>query len=490
MNYLFGAQGTAAIFILDLEEIGFPIAHHDIIIASHAAVCNNWMHSKGEGPFLMRISDDSFTAPLLDPTSFNEIVQWYDGLVNKLRPLNVALMPFDSIIPRMGAEGLCPPGMGTVKYADMATALFTFLARVLPSDDADCQWLVGVSQSSTQDGYEIIRSLFGKYVPGFSDTAINEYPLYKTTQSITGFASAVLLFYRIGRKCGHVESSIAMSRKFLSLIEHPLAHSLIPYFQEKVNACTHYAEWDEPAIVTPDLTIASLAERLDEAVRRSARAQEDSYPVDNRVHGRVRALEVQLHAMSRGQVNTTAMELGDAIDDLWSPPGTIVNHVQGFLDSQTTPSVNYLDRNRSRTSNDRSTDRRSDSRISDRRQPSSDRGRSTDTRQRSSSRTPRRTGRPAFLEGVRCDACGTDGHKASTCVLTGRVVTIMKYFKSKPDLCRIIANKWTSRDDMQRTINTVQGYMDENSFTVDHLEAEMDVELDDILGLDDDDACE
>ena len=69
-------------------------------------------------------------------------------------------------------------------------------------------------------------------------------------------------------------------------------------------------------------------------------------------------------------------------------------------------------------------------------------------------------------------------------------MTIMKYFKSKPDLCKIIANKWTSRDDMQRTINTVQGYMDENDFTVDHLEAEMDVELDDILGLDDDDACE
>jgi len=175
---------------------------------------------KGVGPHLSRLADDNFTAPLEDPLSCFGIIAWYDGLVTKLQPHNVALLPFDCILLPGGADGLCPPGVGSIKHAAMSTALFTFLAHVLPPGDRLCEWQLNLGQNSNQNGYVVIYNLFKKSVPGFCITATNAYPNYTDFNSITGFASAVMLFYRIELKSGHQESSVAMSRKFLSMVQH------------------------------------------------------------------------------------------------------------------------------------------------------------------------------------------------------------------------------------------------------------------------------
>ena len=158
------------------------------------------------------------------------------------------------------------------------------------------------------------------------------------------------------------------------------------------------------------------------------------------------------------------------------------------------PSVNALDRTRSRPPSQRSDAPRngrydaSRGRSTDR--PSSLRSRPADTRGRSSDRSTQPRRRPTFLQGVRCDACGTDGHKANTCILTGRVISIMKYCKSNPDLCRQIAKTWTTREAMQRSLNVVQAYLTSKEFSVSQVEAELDVDMEDILGLDDADLVE
>jgi hypothetical protein len=40
-------------------------------------------------------------------------------------------MPFDAISIKLGFEGLYPPGIGTYRYADVATALMDVLPRVM-----------------------------------------------------------------------------------------------------------------------------------------------------------------------------------------------------------------------------------------------------------------------------------------------------------------------------------------------------------------------
>ena len=111
-------DGTSQLLSFDIKNLGFHDSTvHSAIIASHQAVFNNWTHSKGEGPFLMKLSETSLTAPLLDPLCKYGLIQWYDTLVTKLRPLNIALLPFDAIMVQQGPKGLCPPGMGTTIYS-------------------------------------------------------------------------------------------------------------------------------------------------------------------------------------------------------------------------------------------------------------------------------------------------------------------------------------------------------------------------------------
>jgi hypothetical protein len=42
-----------------------------------------------------------------------DVVCWYGDLATTLLPLNISLLPFDSIEIGMGDTGLFPPGVGT-----------------------------------------------------------------------------------------------------------------------------------------------------------------------------------------------------------------------------------------------------------------------------------------------------------------------------------------------------------------------------------------
>ena len=112
------------------------------------------------------------------------MIEWYDGLVTKLGPLNVALLPFDCVMIEGGADGLCPPGVGTIKHAAMSTALFTFLAHILLTGDQTCEWLLQLGQHSSQNGYQVIHGLFKKSVHGFCTTTLNQYPDYGSYNSV------------------------------------------------------------------------------------------------------------------------------------------------------------------------------------------------------------------------------------------------------------------------------------------------------------------
>ncbi len=72
-------------------------------------------------------------------------------------------MLFDAINLNMGFEGLCPPGLGLPRYAEIAGALMEVLPRLLPDMDSQVTLLVTVvlldscSQSLTIHGVRGIR---------------------------------------------------------------------------------------------------------------------------------------------------------------------------------------------------------------------------------------------------------------------------------------------------------------------------------------------
>ena len=88
-----------------------------------------------------------------------------------MEPYNVALTPFDAIELSHGPKGLCPPGMGTMQYTQMAHALFELLSRILPAHLDNLQFWIEIGQNDDRNGYSLIHQIFTSCIPGFCNTA-------------------------------------------------------------------------------------------------------------------------------------------------------------------------------------------------------------------------------------------------------------------------------------------------------------------------------
>lgn len=209
---------------------------------------------------------------------------------------------------------------------------------------------------------------------------------------------------------------------------------------------------------------------MEEAIRDSARSLENNLDTNCNMNARVRALEAHNEAQQLRQppqVNTAAIDLFQDCDDVWNQPDPSPRQIQGHDEH---PSINALERSRN-SADDRQRSRR----------PAPSR----EPRGHTPGKPFQRSKRPTFLEGVRCEACGTDGHKAITCILAGRVATMLKYIKTQPDLCHQIQQKWVNREEMARNVKSVQAYMQDLELTAEQFCDALEVDLPDILGLED-----
>jgi hypothetical protein len=61
------------------------------------------------------------------------VVAFYDRLQEVGSNYLIALMPFDVIVLSNRFEGLCPPGLGLLRYAAMSKALLELLSWLIPA---------------------------------------------------------------------------------------------------------------------------------------------------------------------------------------------------------------------------------------------------------------------------------------------------------------------------------------------------------------------
>ena len=74
--------------------------------------------------------------PRLQDLDVAGIVKFYNGLQKISMRYLLPLMPFDSISLAFGFEGLCPPGLGTVRYSAIASAWMDVLPCLLPQRES------------------------------------------------------------------------------------------------------------------------------------------------------------------------------------------------------------------------------------------------------------------------------------------------------------------------------------------------------------------
>jgi hypothetical protein len=110
------------------------VCYNDIILA-HRKVSELWHNSYAHtyGPQVDKILQKSINVfPRLESTRVEDVVAFYDHLQEVALGYVIALMPFDAIVLAHKFEGLCPPGLGLVKYAAMCKALMEVLPWLIP----------------------------------------------------------------------------------------------------------------------------------------------------------------------------------------------------------------------------------------------------------------------------------------------------------------------------------------------------------------------
>ncbi len=100
-------------------------------------------------------------------------------------------MPFDAIYIPFGFEGLCPPRLGTGRYAEVSTVLMDLLPFLLPVNSIPrVSATVAAVTMASNNGYNLLFRIMDLSIPGFNLTL----PLWRHygPHLLTSLSSTVL----------------------------------------------------------------------------------------------------------------------------------------------------------------------------------------------------------------------------------------------------------------------------------------------------------
>ena len=158
--------------------------------------------------------------PKLDSLGMEEMVNFYDRLQEVGSNYVIALMPFDAIVLSNRFEGLCPPGLGLLRYAAMSKALMELLPWLIP---ATLSPQIGAAIASvcheTGNGYDFLWHILALLVPGFDPTIPIQAPIWSEVVDIFSFAQEYLLFFRLQAKLNFHYNDRTRSGLFLRAVQ-------------------------------------------------------------------------------------------------------------------------------------------------------------------------------------------------------------------------------------------------------------------------------
>ncbi len=105
------------------------------IILAHCRIQDMWHSSVANtyGPQVDCILLKSFQLfPILELTTTEDVVNFYDQFQELSTSHLLAVMPFDAIVLKNCYKGLCILGLGTRRYMEMSRALVDFLPWLIP----------------------------------------------------------------------------------------------------------------------------------------------------------------------------------------------------------------------------------------------------------------------------------------------------------------------------------------------------------------------
>ncbi len=178
------------------------ICYLDLIMLHHK-VFNGWINfcTSRSSPSLEYILEKALVHFLMLTTlDARAMVEFYDKLQKLSVGFLLPLMPFDTIKLLFNFEGLCPPGLGTLRYTEIASALMEVLPCLLPTTIPDVHSTLTTIGSESNNGFNLLWQILELAVPGFDPTAPILPPVWHRDSNVFEFCQAHLLYFRLQAK--------------------------------------------------------------------------------------------------------------------------------------------------------------------------------------------------------------------------------------------------------------------------------------------------
>jgi hypothetical protein len=188
----------------------------------------------------------------------------------------------------MGFEALCPPELGTPKYAAIARVLLEVLPKLLPKGNTQINTLITVVCMELNNKYNLLWCIMALTVPGF-DPAFPVCILVWSDEDIFKFASSFSLYYCLHAKKGSYHDNHTRSLTFLQAITKP---TYMDGVTSLLTCVSNYYATEDNGYLPSHLCIMGLATQIHKtATTRAAstvplacRTQGPPLPVDSINH--------------------------------------------------------------------------------------------------------------------------------------------------------------------------------------------------------------
>jgi hypothetical protein len=109
------------------------------------------------GPMVEYILEKALPVfPRLHSLDVADAVKLYNGLQKISMRYLLPLMPFDLVCLVFDFVGLCPPGLGTIRYAAISSAWMDVLLWILPQSSADVKFVIFSVSFESNDGFDLL----------------------------------------------------------------------------------------------------------------------------------------------------------------------------------------------------------------------------------------------------------------------------------------------------------------------------------------------
>jgi hypothetical protein len=271
-KYHVGMEGLATLTEDDICASGYAeitataedtvICYNDIILA-HRKVTELWHngYANSYGPQVDKILQKSLLVfPKLEYTRVEDVVAFYNHLQEVALGYAIALMPFNAIVLTHKFEGLCPPGLGLVKYATMCKALIELLPWLIPGSlSPQINATLASVRYESNNGYDYLWRVMELTVTGFDPTIPIHAPFWSNIDDIFHFAQAFLLFFRLQAKVKFHYDNRTRSGMFLRAAQFSEFADTVTTLQSHVNS---FVEEYDSGYLPPHLHLHGLANSI------------------------------------------------------------------------------------------------------------------------------------------------------------------------------------------------------------------------------------